>query len=62
MVLFVTLVSMLFALSIVGIVIASVGGAAFLIVYGDVIVCGVIMVLIVKALVKHFKNNKRIEP
>ena len=59
MVLFVTLVSMLFALSIVGIVIASVGGAAFLIVYGDVIVCGVIMVLIVKALVKHFKNNKK---
>lgn len=59
MVLFVTLVSMLFALSIVGIVIASVGGAAFLIVYGDVIVFGVIVVLIVKALVKHFKNNKK---
>lgn len=59
MVLFVTLVSMLLALSIVGIVIASVGGAAFLIVYGDVIVFGVIVVLIVKALVKHFKNNKK---
>ena len=59
MVLFVTLVSMLFALSIVGIVIASVCGAAFLIVYGDVIVCGVIVVLIVKALVKHFKNKKK---
>ena len=57
MVLFVTLVSMLLALSIVGIVIASVGGAAFLIVYGDAIVCGVIVVLIVKALVKHFKNK-----
>lgn len=59
MVLFVTLVSMLFALSVVGIVIASVGGAAFLIVYGDVIVFGVIVVLIVKALVKHFKNKKK---
>ena len=57
MVLFVTLVSMLFALLIVGIAIASVGGAAFLIVYGDVIVCVVIVVLIVKALVKHFKNK-----
>ena len=59
MVLFVTLVFMLFALLVVGVTIASVGGAAFLIVYGDVIVCGVIVVLIVKALVKHFKNNKK---
>ena len=59
MVLFITLVSMLFALLIVGVVTASVGGAAFLIVYGDVIVCGVIVVLIVKALVKHFKNKKK---
>ena len=57
MVLFITLVSMLFALLIAGIAIASVGGAAFLIVYGDAIVCGVIVVLIVKALVKHFKNK-----
>lgn len=57
MVLFATLVSILFVLLIVGIAIASVGGAAFLIVYGDVIVCGVIVVLIVKALVKHFKNK-----
>ena len=57
MVLFATLVSILFALLIVGAAIASVGGAAFLIVYGDVIVCGVIVVLIVKALVKHFKNK-----
>ena len=57
MVLFATLVSILFALLIVGIAIASVGGAAFLIVYGDAIVCGVIVVLIVKALVKHFKNK-----
>ena len=59
MVLFVTLVFMLFALLIVGVTIASVGGAAFLIVYGDVIVCGIIVVLIVKALVKHFKNKKK---
>lgn len=57
MVLFITLVSMLFALLIAGIAIASVGGAAFLIVYGDAIVCGVIVVLIVNALVKHFKNK-----
>ena len=57
MVLFATLVSILFALLIVGVAIASVGGAAFLIVYGDVIVCGVIVVLIVKALVKYFKNK-----
>lgn len=57
MVLFATLVSILFVLLIVGIAIASVGGAAFLIVYGDAIVCGVIIVLIVKALVKHFKNK-----
>lgn len=57
MVLFATLVSILFVLLIVGIAIASVGGAAFLIVYGDAIVCGVIVVLIVKALVKHFKNK-----
>ena len=57
MVLFATLVSILFALLIVGVAIASVGGAAFLIIYGDVIVCGVIVVLIVKALVKHFKNK-----
>lgn len=57
MVLFITLVSMLFALLITGIAIASVGGAAFLIVYGDAIVCGVIVVLIVNALVKHFKNK-----
>ena len=57
MVLFTTLVSILFALLIVGVAIASVGGAAFLIVYGDVIVCGVIVVLIVKGLVKHFKNK-----
>lgn len=57
MVLFATLVSILFALLIVGVAIASVGGAAFLIVYGDVIVCGVIVVLIVKALIKHFKNK-----
>lgn len=57
MVLFATLVSILFTLLIVGVAIASVGGAAFLIVYGDVIVCGVIVVLIVKALVKHFKNK-----
>ena len=59
MALFVTLVFMLFALLIVGVTIASVGGAAFLIVYGDAIVCGVIVALIVKALVKHFKNNKK---
>ena len=58
MVLFVTLVFMLFALLIVGVTIASVGGSAFLIVYGDAIECGVIVALIVKALVKHFKNNK----
>ena len=57
MALFITLVSMLFALLIAGIAIASVGSAAFLIVYGDAIVCGVIVVLIVKALVKHFKNK-----
>lgn len=57
MILFITLLIMALILTIFAIFAVSVGGAAFIIVFGDVIVCIVLIVWLLKHLSK--KNKKQ---
>lgn len=56
MVTFVVLTLALILLLISAIFVVSIGGAAFFIVYGDFIVCGLIIGLIVRHLIKKRKK------
>ena len=56
MILFITLTIVLLLLAISAIIAVAVGGVAFILVFGDVIVCVMIIVFIVKHLTKKRKK------
>lgn len=57
MILFAILTIILLILAVVAIVAISIGGAAFIVIFGDLIVCIAIIVLIIRFLIK--RRNKR---
>lgn len=52
MILFIILLLTVLLLTVAGIAMLSVGGAAFIVLFGDVIVCAVLIVWIMKRLLK----------
>lgn len=55
MILFITLVLMAIILIAVAVFLISIGGAAFAIIFGDIIVCVAIIIFIIKKIVKRKK-------
>lgn len=55
MILFIILSLMLIALTVITVLAISVGGTVFIVVFGDVIVCGLIIVWVIKHLIKKKK-------
>ena len=53
MILFTILLITLFLLILFGVLAISVGGAAAIIVFGDVIICGIFIVLLMKKIIKN---------
>ena len=58
MILFTILLIMILILSVVAITVISVGGSAFLVIFGDLIVCIAIIVFIMKHLIERKKRKK----
>ena len=58
MILFTILLIMILILAVVAITVISVGGSAFLVIFGDLIVCIAIIVFIMKHLIERKKRKK----
>lgn len=58
MILFTILLIMIAILAVVAIVVISVGGSAFVVIFGDLIVCIAIIVFIMKHLIGRKKRRK----
>lgn len=58
MIMFTILMIILAILITVGVVLISVGGAFFIIVFGDLIVCAFIIIWCIKHLIKRRKNKR----
>lgn len=58
MILFTILLIMILILAVVAITVISVGGSAFLVIFGDLIVCIAIIVFIMKHLIEQKKRKK----
>ena len=56
MILFIILLIVLLILLVAGIIILSVGGASFILIFGDVIVCAFIIVMIMKRIIRNHKD------
>ena len=52
------LILMLFILTVFTIIALSVGGAAFIVIFGDVIVCILALVLFIRFLIKRKRNRR----
>ena len=58
MILFTILLIMILILAVVAITVISVGGSAFLVIFGDLIVCIAIIAFIMKHLIERKKRKK----
>ena len=56
MVLFIILITILLILAVIGVFLVSLGGAVFTVIFGDVIVCIVLIILIIRFLIKRKKR------